>query len=336
MRTTFIPLEAIKVPLATGSRPLKRKLLVLGELSTWAREILSSLSERSVNAVHHIHDAASSTHEELLVLVQHYNVTDVVVASSGQPSQATPDSMYDYLLTLKLMGIRVHELSTFCERAVGKLILHDRAARGFVFGSHYHFDRRWQAVKRVVDIAVALGLLILTLPLLFGVALAVGATSRGPVFYRQERVGMGGRTFSIIKFRSMRVDAEQDGIARFATRDDDRVTPVGRFLRKTRIDELPQLLNVLVGDMSIVGPRPERPVFTQRFKETVPLYDLRHSVKPGVTGWAQVKECYAASETETQNKVARDLYYIKHGSLWMDIEVMTRTVLVMLACQGSR
>lgn len=336
MRTRAIPLEAMEMPPATGSRPLKRKLLVLGESGASVSDVVALLHEPTANAIHYVGDAASSTNEELLGLVQHYNVTDVAVASSSQILQAMPERMYDCLLSLKLMGIRIHDLSAFCERALGKMILHDHAARELVFGNHYHFDRRWQAVKRTVDIAVAAGLLILTLPLLLGVALAVGATSRGPVFYRQERVGMRGRTFSIIKFRSMRVDAEQDGIARFAARDDDRVTPVGEFIRKTRIDELPQLLNVLVGDMSIVGPRPERPVFAANFKKTVPLYDLRHSVKPGVTGWAQVRECYAASETETRNKVSRDLYYIKNGSLWLDVSIMVRTAWVMLTCQGSR
>jgi lipopolysaccharide/colanic/teichoic acid biosynthesis glycosyltransferase len=168
------------------------------------------------------------------------------------------------------------------------------------------------------------------------VAVAILATSRGPVFYRQERVGLAGRTFSIIKFRSMRVDAEQDGIARFASRNDDRVTRVGRFLRKTRIDELPQLLNVLAGDMSIVGPRPERPVFVERFKQALSLYDMRHRVKPGITGWAQVKDAYATSEAETLRKLSRDLYYIKRGSLFMDLEIIARTVVVIMLCRGSR
>jgi lipopolysaccharide/colanic/teichoic acid biosynthesis glycosyltransferase len=134
----------------------------------------------------------------------------------------------------------------------------------------------------------------------------------------------------------MRVDAEQDGIARFASRNDDRITPVGRVLRKTRLDELPQLLNVLVGDMSIVGPRPERPAFVEHFRETVPHYDVRHRVKPGLTGWAQVKDAYASSEVETRSKLSRDLYYIKKGSMWLDLRIMAQTVWVMIACQGSR
>lgn len=337
MRAIVIPLEAHKLFAASGSSPFKRRLLVLGDVSASVTETASILFEKvSTSPICYLGDATTSANEVLLGLVQHHNVTDVVVGWSSQPSRALPKEICDTLLTLKFMGIRVHELSAFCDRVLGKVLLHEHAAHELVLGSHYHFDRRWQAVKRVVDIAVATGLLILTLPLFLGIALAISSTSGAPVFYRQERVGMGGRTFSVIKFRSMRVDAEQDGIARFASRDDDRVIPVGRFLRKTRIDELPQFLNVLVGDMSIVGPRPERPVFAKKFMETVPLYDLRHSVKPGITGWAQVSECYAASEAETQNKVARDLYYIKNGSLWMDIKVMARTVLVMLGCQGGR
>ena len=304
---------------------------------------MSALSEASVNpihqiadATHQIGDATSSVNEAVLSLVQRHNVTDVVADWSSQLSQVLPKEAYDCLLTLKAMGIKVHDLSSLCEQVLGKVLLHEYAARELVLGGHYHFDRRWQAVKRVVDIAVAIGLLILTLPLFFGIALAISLTSSGPVIYRQERVGMGGRPFSIFKFRSMRVDAEQDGIARFAARNDDRVTRVGRFLRKTRIDELPQLLNVLVGDMSIVGPRPERPPFVDKFKQTVPFYDIRHRVKPGVTGWAQVNEAYASSEAETRSKLARDLYYIKNGSLWMDVAIMARTILVIFACQGSR
>jgi lipopolysaccharide/colanic/teichoic acid biosynthesis glycosyltransferase len=134
----------------------------------------------------------------------------------------------------------------------------------------------------------------------------------------------------------MRVDAEQDGIARFASQSDDRITPVGGFLRRTRIDELPQFLNVLLGDMSVVGPRPERPAFVEKFMNNLPFYNMRHRVKPGITGWAQVKDAYAASEAEAHRKLSRDLYYIKCGSLLMDLEIMARTIIVMVLCRGSR
>ena len=336
MRATVIPLEALELPAATKSRIFRRRLLVLGGGGVKANQVISLLSEAPFNSIRQIGKPAPGVKEAVLNLVQHHDVTDVVVDWSSQFSQALSEEIYDCLLTLKLRGTRVHDLSAFCERALGRLVLHDHTAHELVLGSHYHFDYRWQAVKRVVDIAVAVGALILTLPLFFGIALAISATSRGPVFYRQERVGVGGRTFSIIKFRSMRVDAEQDGIARFASQSDDRITPVGGFLRRTRIDELPQFLNVLLGDMRVVGPRPERPAFVEKFMNNLPFYNMRHRVKPGITGWAQVKDAYAASEAEAHRKLSRDLYYIKCGSLLMDLEIMARTIIVMVLCRGSR
>lgn len=269
-------------------------------------------------------------------LVHRHGITDVAVDWLNEVSPALHEELCDCLLALKLRGIRVHELAHFCERVTGRLPLRDHAALGVVAESHYHFDRRWLAVKRTGDALGAAVLLAVTAPLFIAAAAAILATSPGPVFYRQERVGLGGRIFRITKFRSMRVDAEKDGGARFAARDDDRITPIGRFLRRTRIDELPQLFNVLAGDMSIVGPRPERPVFVEQFKQIVPLYDLRHRVKPGITGWAQIKEAYAASVTETRSKLSRDLYYIKRGSLWLDARIMAQTAWVMLAWRGSR
>jgi exopolysaccharide biosynthesis polyprenyl glycosylphosphotransferase len=274
--------------------------------------------------------------EAVFDLVQRHGITDVLVDWPKHLPQALHDEICDCLLTLKGWGVRVHELSAFFERVLGRLVLHEQAVDGLILGSHYHFDRRWRARKRFVDLTLAAGLLTLTAPVLAVVAAAIRATSKGPVFYKQERVGCGGRVFRIIKFRSMRVDAEQDGNAQFAARRDGRVTPIGRLLRRTRIDELPQLFNVLAGEMSIVGPRPERPVFVEKFKQTLPLYDIRHHVKPGITGWAQVKDAYAASEAETYKKLSRDLYYIKRGSLRMDLEIMARTIFVILLCKGSR
>jgi exopolysaccharide biosynthesis polyprenyl glycosylphosphotransferase len=274
--------------------------------------------------------------EAVFDLVRRHGITDVTVEWPRQAPQTFRDELCDCLLTLKLQGVRVHELSHFCERVIGRLPLHDDSARGVVAGSHYHFDRRWQAVKRACDVAAAASLLALGAPLLLVAAAAIRVTSLGPILYRQDRVGLAGRTFRIAKFRSMRVDAEKDGAARFATRDDERITPVGRILRNTHIDELPQLWNVLAGDMSLVGPRPERPVFVEGFKRTVPFYDLRHRVKPGITGWAQVKDAYAASEAETRSKLSRDLYYIKRGSLWMDLKIMAETAWVMITRRGSR
>jgi lipopolysaccharide/colanic/teichoic acid biosynthesis glycosyltransferase len=166
--------------------------------------------------------------------------------------------------------------------------------------------------------------------------LAIKLDSRGPVFYRQERVGLGGRSFQCVKFRSMRTDAESDGVARWATKNDSRVTRVGAFMRKTRIDELPQLFSVLKGEMSIVGPRPERPEFVAQLTNQIPFYELRHGVKPGVTGWAQVRFNYGGSIEDARRKHQFDLYYLKNNSLLLDLQILVETVTVVLFREGAQ
>jgi len=173
-------------------------------------------------------------------------------------------------------------------------------------------------------------------PVMLLATLAIKLDSRGPVFYRQERVGLGGRSFQCVKFRSMCVDAESDGVARWATKNDSRVTRVGAFLRKTRIDELPQLFSVLKGEMSIVGPRPERPEFVAKLRSQIPFYDLRHGVKPGVTGWAQVRYSYGASVEDARRKHQFDLYYLKNNTLLLDLQILIETVTVVLFREGAQ
>jgi lipopolysaccharide/colanic/teichoic acid biosynthesis glycosyltransferase len=167
-------------------------------------------------------------------------------------------------------------------------------------------------------------------------ALAIAYESRGPIIYRQERVGRGGKPFTLLKFRSMRADAESDGRARWAQVNDDRITRVGRFIRRTRIDELPQLINVMRGEMSFVGPRPERPAFVEKLKAQIPFYDLRHSVKPGLTGWAQVRYPYGASESDSANKLQFDLYYVKNNSPILDMLIVLETARVVVFGEGVR
>jgi exopolysaccharide biosynthesis polyprenyl glycosylphosphotransferase len=167
-------------------------------------------------------------------------------------------------------------------------------------------------------------------------ALAIKLDSRGPVLYRQERVGLNNQPFQVVKFRSMRTDAEKDGKAVWATRNDSRVTRVGRFIRLTRIDELPQLFSVLKGDMSLVGPRPERPPFVEQLTRQIPFYAVRHSVKPGVTGWAQVRYQYGSTVEDSQEKLQYDLYYVKNHSLWMDLRILVQTVHVVLTGKGAQ
>ena len=192
------------------------------------------------------------------------------------------------------------------------------------------------AVRRGIDIAGSLALLGFTLPLLVLTAIAIKLDSPGPVLYRQKRVGKDGRVFTLYKFRSMRCDAEAGGAARWASRRDDRVTRVGRFIRLTRIDEIPQAINVLRGDMALVGPRPERPAFVEQLSRAIPHYNDRAVVRPGITGWAQVNYPYGASVEDARMKLAYDLYYVKHRSLFLDLLILVATVRVVLFQEGSR
>jgi exopolysaccharide biosynthesis polyprenyl glycosylphosphotransferase len=192
------------------------------------------------------------------------------------------------------------------------------------------------AIKRVFDIFSAALLLVVSAPVMLLAAVAIRLDSPGPALYRQERVGKNGKNFVIIKFRSMRTDSEKDGTPRWATADDDRVTRIGRIIRRTRIDELPQLFSVLKGDMSLVGPRPERPFFVEQLTQEIPFYSVRHSVKPGVTGWAQVRYQYGATVEDSQEKLQYDLYYVKNHALFLDVQIMLETVRVVLTGKGAR
>lgn len=186
--------------------------------------------------------------------------------------------------------------------------------------------------KRTFEIVFSIALLLFTLPVLVLTAIAIKLESPGPVFYKQERVGLNGKTFNIIKLRSMRTDAEKNG-PQWAAKNDPRVTQVGKFIRKTRIDEIPQLINVLRGDMSLIGPRPERPMFTEQFDKEIPGFKKRLAVKPGLTGWAQVNGGYEATPAE---KLKMDLYYIRNQSFRLDLEILLRTVWVVISGSGAR
>ena len=192
------------------------------------------------------------------------------------------------------------------------------------------------SLRRSLDILVSAGVLLLALPVMLLAAVAIKLDSPGPVFYRQERVGRGGRGFMLLKFRSMVVDAEQAGAPQWATQRDPRVTRIGRFMRLTRIDELPQVLNVLRGDMAFVGPRPERPAFVETLGRVIPHFHDRAQVKPGITGWAQVNYPYGASVEDSRMKLAYDLYYVKRRSLFLDLLILIATVRVVLFQEGSR
>ncbi len=240
------------------------------------------------------------------------------------------------MLDCKLSGIEVLDAPDMYERITGKLLIENITPSWFIFCHGFRVTPTLRAVKRAMDIVLSLVGLFLFAPFGLLVALAIKLDSPGPVFFRQVRVGQGDRHFELVKFRSMRQDAEKNTGAVWAQKNDARVTRLGRFLRKCRIDEIPQLLNVLKGEMSLVGPRPERPEFVEKLKERIPYYSERHYVKPGVSGWAQVCYPYGASVEDAVEKLRYDMYYIKNISVLLDIRVILKTVAVMLYCKGSR
>lgn len=239
------------------------------------------------------------------------------------------------LLEVRYRGMYIDDDSTLVERLEGKLPLDRLTPSHLIFTDGFKIGSGKLLVRRLVSIAVALTGLILCFPIIPIIMLAVRLTSPGPIFFRQTRVGYHGRTFSVIKFRTMRQDAEADG-AVWAKANDSRVTGLGKFLRKTRLDEIPQMWNVLTGDMSFVGPRPERPEFVEWLSKEIPFYELRHMIRPGITGWAQVRYHYGASLEESKRKLEYDLYYVKRLSLGLDLLIMFETIKTIVLRRGAR
>jgi sugar transferase (PEP-CTERM system associated) len=260
-------------------------------------------------------------------------VDEIVVALSERRGGAMP---LRELLDCKLYGVKVLDLASHFEQTLGQIRLDALRAGWLIFGDGFRQGFFRTTVKRLFDIAFAGLLFVLALPVMLLAMIAIVIESGFPVFYRQERVGINGRLFNVIKFRSMRTDAEKDGKPRWASGNDSRVTRVGRLIRKTRIDELPQLLNVIKGDMSLVGPRPERPFFVDQLTREIPFYAVRHSVKPGVTGWAQVRYHYGSSVEDSAEKLQYDLYYVKNHTLFLDLVVLFETVGVVLTGKGAQ
>jgi sugar transferase (PEP-CTERM system associated) len=269
---------------------------------------------------------------DLVDAARRYRVDEIIVAVRERRGGVLP---LRELLDCKLLGVRVLDLSSYYERAVGQLRLDSLHASWLIFGDGFRQGITRAVIKRVFDIGASLALLVLAAPVMLATVVMIVAESGFPIIYRQERVGQGGRLFNVIKFRSMRHDAEIDGKPRWAVRDDDRVTKTGRVIRKLRIDELPQLINVLRGDMSLVGPRPERPYFVDQLAREVPYYAVRHSVKPGVTGWAQVRYHYSASLDDAVQKLQYDLYYVKNHTLFLDVVILFETVSVVVTGAGA-
>ena len=240
------------------------------------------------------------------------------------------------LLHCKIAGVNVIDYLTFWERETRKVELEALQPSWLIFSDGFRQGKMVDAGKRIFDLAVSLLLLVFVLPVILIAIIAVKLEDGGPLLYRQERVGSGGARFILLKFRSMQVDAERGGAPQWAKNSDPRITRVGAILRKFRIDELPQLFNVLKGDMSFVGPRPERPFFVDELATSIPFYRERHSVKPGITGWAQVNYPYGASLDDARHKLAYDLYYVKNRTLFLDFLILIQTVRVILFHEGAR
>ena len=269
---------------------------------------------------------------DLLSLVDELR-PDLVLVALADMRRAFPA---EDLFECRLRGIGVEDWLTFYEKQTGKVLVTNLRPSWLIFSDGFVKTQLTRALKRSVDLALAVVGLALSLPLAALIALAIKVDSRGPVLFRQERVGQNGRIFVLNKFRSMRADAEDTSGPVWAAAGDPRITRVGKWLRRTRLDELPQFLNVLVGDMSFIGPRPERPEFVRLLQRRLPFYMGRHSLKPGITGWAQVRHQYAASIEDSLEKLQYDLYYVKNLSPLLDLLILLSSVQVILFGRGAR
>jgi sugar transferase (PEP-CTERM system associated) len=269
----------------------------------------------------------------ILTIAKKHRIDEIVVGVRERRNGGLPA---DQLLECKLAGIDIVDLPSFFERETGQIQLESLNPSWMIFSDGFSRGSIKDISKRMFDLVASSLLLLITLPIMFITTMLVRLESSGPILYRQERVGEYGRPFHILKFRSMCIDAESDGVPQWAKKQDDRVTRVGRIIRKMRIDELPQVLNVLRGDMSFVGPRPERPYFVNELTGQIPYYPSRHTVKPGITGWAQIRYPYGATTEDAIQKLQYDLYYVKNHTLFLDLVILLQTAQVILFGKGAR
>ncbi len=343
---TLAVMVAIRRHVVSRAGPLRpRRAIVLGTgaaAAAVAQSLIRSGSDLRImgfypvpsdEAVHVVRDRILADSTSLAETSRMLKADEIIVAVREQRSGGVP--LRD-LLDCKSAGVRVLNLSSHFERTLGQVRLDFLRASWLIFGDGFRQGLMRTVVKRLFDVIAATLLLAMLWPLMLASAVLIPLDSGFPILYRQMRVGQGGHLFRLFKFRSMGSDAEHDGTPRWAARNDQRITRVGRYLRRLRIDELPQLFNVLKGDMSLVGPRPERPYFVARLARTIPFYAARHSVKPGVTGWAQVRYSYGDSVEDAAQKLQYDLYYVKNNTLFLDAVILLETVGVVLTGAGAR
>ena len=307
--------------LVVGHGPRTERLLKLLDTAEEATEVAAVVDARRLGP----------GKESLLDVARRARAEAVILATEAGHERATPED----LARCRYSGVRVYGAAQYCERILRRIPVHVLDGVQFATADELTQGVLRRASKRAFDLAVAGALLLLAAPVMLVLVVLIRLDSRGPALYRQERVGRNGKTYDLWKLRSMRLDAEKNG-AVWAQANDERVTRVGRFIRKTRMDELPQVFNVLRGDMSFVGPRPERQVFIEIISRDVPYYALREGVKPGITGWAQLRYPYGASVEDGRNKLEFDLYYVKNGTLFLDVAIIFHTVRHVLLGRGAR
>ena len=324
---------------------LKHRMLVLGTGTRAAKamELLQAADTRRrmhlvgflpLQGLHHFVDHSLILTEQVSLpeIVDKYQIDEIVIAVRERRGGGLP---VNDLLECKLKGVHVIELSSFFERERGQVQIESLNASWMVLSDGFQQGFLRDVGKRLFDLVASIALLLLSLPVMLLAMLATAMESGTPLLYRQERVGLGGKIFTIFKFRSMVQNAEKDGAPQWAQAGDARVTRVGSVIRKLRIDELPQIINVLRGDMSFVGPRPERPEFIAELSRQIPFYGQRHVVRPGLTGWAQVRHRYGSSVGDSQEKLQYDLFYVKHMSFAFDLYIVLETVKTVLVRGGS-
>lgn len=316
--------------LVIGAGDLARKLSQA--LESDAVSLRKELSE-GISAIPHPHNGRESVadFDRLSEVVKRDNITRIVIAEENPQKRAELSSA---LVDLRLRGLRISDAVDFYEQLFGRIWVEALSSEWFLYTEGFRHSAVSVFFKRLVDVVASVVLLILTAPVMALAAIAIKLDTPGPVLFRQTRVGLFGAPFTIFKFRSMCADAEATSGAVWASEYDPRITRVGRILRRFRIDEIPQAINVLRGEMSLVGPRPERPCFVDRLTELIPFYNHRHYVKPGITGWAQVKYRYGASVEDTCRKLQYDIYYAKHRSFVCDMRILFNTVGIVLTGKG--
>lgn len=346
-RVGLVPI-AVRLPIGglTLRLPsLKRRVLILGvgplgmdlcqvllQRGAWFTEVVGFLAKDDAQVgERHGGPLVIGTFDQLFEIAERYHVDTIAVCLEDRRAVLPVQTLLD----MKAMGLDIVDGHLLYEEESGRLSIDLLKPSALIFSTGFRRRIFTMVLKRAIDFVLSVIGLIVLFPLMIVVAVVIKLDSPGSVFYRQMRVGLRGQPYMIWKFRSMARDAEKSG-ARWAVEGDPRISRVGRFLRKWRLDEIPQLFNVLKGEMSLVGPRPERPVFVQDLRNSIPYYDLRHTVRPGLTGWAQTQFRYGSSAEDSHTKLQYDLYYLKNLSLGLDLRILIETIKVVVSGQGAR